>query len=66
MVWDEAEYFVRARNIVEWFRVLPNALSQEEIRTYWLFIHYAEGHPAGFALADCAGSVARFGISSNR
>ena len=55
MVWDEAEYFVRARNIVEWFRVLPNALSKEEIQTYWLFIHYAEGHPAGFALPIALG-----------
>jgi hypothetical protein len=50
IVWDEAEYFVRARNVVEWFRAFPNALSKEEIRAYWLFIHYAEGHPAGFAL----------------
>ena len=55
IVWDEAEYFVRARNIVEWFRVLPNALSKEDIRTYWLFIHYAEGHPAGFALPIALG-----------
>lgn len=50
MVWDEPEYIVRARNIVEWFRVFPNAFSQEQLRTYWLFIHYSEGHPAGFAL----------------
>jgi hypothetical protein len=55
MVWDEAEYFVRAKHIVEWFRVIPNALSKEEIQTYWLFIHYAEGHPAGFALLIALG-----------
>jgi hypothetical protein len=55
MVWDEAEYFVRARHIVEWFRVIPNALSKEEIQTYWLFIHYGEGHPAGFALPIALG-----------
>jgi hypothetical protein len=55
MVWDEAEYFVRARHIVEWFRVIPSALSKEEIQTYWLFIHYAEGHPAGFALPIALG-----------
>jgi hypothetical protein len=50
VVWDEVEYLVRARNIVEWFRVFPNALSKEELQTYWLFIHFSEGHPAGFAL----------------
>ena len=55
MVWDEAEYLVRARNVVEWFRVFPSALSREEIRTYWLFIHYSEGHPAGFALPIALG-----------
>jgi hypothetical protein len=55
IVWDEAEYFVRARNIVEWFKVIPDALSSEEIKTYWLFIHYAEGHPAGFALPIALG-----------
>ena len=55
MVWDEAEYLVRARNIVEWFRVLPGALSPEEIQTYWLFIHFSEGHPAGFALPIALG-----------
>lgn len=55
MVWDEAEYIVRARNIVEWFRVFPWALSRDEIQTYWLFIHYAEGHPAGFALPIALG-----------
>jgi hypothetical protein len=62
MVWDEAEYLVRARNIVEWFRVLPDALSTEEIRTYWLFIHYAEGHPAGFALPIALGQALFSGI----
>jgi hypothetical protein len=55
MVWDEGEYLVRARNIVEWFKVFPNALSKEELRTYWLFIHFAEGHPAGFALPIALG-----------
>ena len=55
IVWDEAEYLVRARNVVEWFRVLPNGLSTEEIRTYWLFIHFSEGHPAGFALPIALG-----------
>jgi hypothetical protein len=55
MVWDEAEYLVRARLIVEWFRVMPNALSKDGIQAYWLFIHYAEGHPAGFALPIALG-----------
>jgi hypothetical protein len=55
MVWDEGEYIVRARNIVEWFRVFPTALSRDEIRTYWQFIHYSEGHPAGFALPIALG-----------
>ena len=55
LVWDEAEYLVRAQNIVEWFRVFPNALSRKELQTYWLFIHFSEGHPAGFALPIASG-----------
>ena len=55
MVWDEGEYLVRARNVVEWFRVFPGALSRDEIRTYWQFIYYSEGHPAGFALPIALG-----------
>ncbi len=62
MVWDEAEYLVRAGNIVEWFRVIPNALSKEQIQTYWLFIHYSEGHPAGFALPIALGQWLASGV----
>ena len=50
IVWDEGEYFVRAKFIIEWFRLLPDAFSREAVQRYWLFINYAEGHPAGFAL----------------
>ena len=55
LVWDEAEYLVRARNVVEWFRVFPHAFSTEQLQTYWLFIHFSEGHPAGFALPIALG-----------
>ena len=50
IVWDEGEYFVRAKFIIEWFRLLPDAFSREAVQRFWLFINYAEGHPAGFAL----------------
>lgn len=63
VVWDEPEYLVRARNIVEWFRVLPNALSAEQLQTYWLFIHFSEGHPAGFALPIALGQWLFSGIT---
>jgi len=62
LVWDEPEYLVRARNIVEWFKVFPNALSTEQLRTYWLFIHFSEGHPAGFALPIALGQWLFSGI----
>jgi hypothetical protein len=63
LVWDEPEYLARARNIVEWFRVFPNALSEEQLqKTYWLFIHFSEGHPAGFALPIALGQWLFSGI----
>ncbi len=55
IVWDEGEYFVRSKFIIQWFELLPRALSTELIRRQWLFIHYAEGHPAGFALPIALG-----------
>ena len=50
IVWDEGEYLTRAKFIIEWVRLLPHAFSREAVQRYWLFINYAEGHPAGFAL----------------
>jgi hypothetical protein len=62
IVWDETIYLVRGRNIVEWFRVIPDAFSKEEIQKYWLFINHAEGHPAGFALPIALGQWILSGI----
>ena len=62
IVWDETIYFVRGRNIVEWFRVIPDALSKEEIQKYWLFIRHAEGHPAGFILPIALGQWLASGV----
>jgi hypothetical protein len=50
IVWDEGEYLFRARHIVDWFRFGAIDLSYDGIRRHWLFINYAEGHPAGFAI----------------
>ena len=55
LVWDEGEYLFRAQRIIDWFRLRPLDLSHEGIRAYWLFIYYAEGHPAGFALPIALG-----------
>jgi hypothetical protein len=62
IVWDEAVYLFRARNILEWFRVIPDAFSKEDIQKYWLFIHHSEGHPAGSALPIALGQWLASGI----
>jgi hypothetical protein len=54
-VWDEGEYVVRARFIIEWIQLLPQSFSADGLQRYWLFINYAEGHPAGFALLIALG-----------
>jgi hypothetical protein len=48
IVWDEGDYLQRADQIVEWFR--HPAFSKAAIEQHWLFITYAEGHPAWFAI----------------
>ena len=59
IVWDEGEYLFRADHIVAWFRLLfdvgnpqggLHALSTTVIQEHWLFINWAEGHPAWFAI----------------
>ena len=55
IVWDEGEYLFRASRIIEWFRLGPDAFSRQAIQTQWLFMTYAEGHPAGFALPIALG-----------
>jgi hypothetical protein len=55
IVWDEGEYLVRAHQITEWFRYLPEAFSRDGIQRHWLFINYSEGHPAGFAIPIALG-----------
>jgi hypothetical protein len=55
IVWDEGEYFVRARFIIQWIEQLPRSFSYEGVQRYWLFINYSEGHPAGFALLIALG-----------
>ena len=55
IVWDEGEYLGRAQIIIEWFRYMPASLSEDGIFRHWLFIRYAEGHPAGFALPIALG-----------
>ena len=50
IVWDEGEYLGRAQIIIDWFRHMPASLSEEGILRHWLFIRYAEGHPAGSAI----------------
>ncbi len=55
IVWDEGEYLWRADHVVSWFRLLVDftspqggihAFSEPVIRDYWMFITWAEGHPA--------------------
>src|SRR5262245_46906454 len=56
IVWDEGEYLFRARRIIDWFRLSPfDFFSREAIQSHWLFIHYSEGHPAGFAIPIAIG-----------
>ena len=55
IVWDEGEYLYRASRIIEWFRLGPGGLSSEAIRSHWMFISQAEGHPAGFVLPIALG-----------
>jgi hypothetical protein len=55
VVWDEGEYLYRAQRIIDWFALLPAALSRAHIREHWLFIGYAEGHPAGFVIPIALG-----------
>jgi hypothetical protein len=63
LVWDEGQYLHRADYVVRWFRLLIDfgdprgglhALSPRVIRDHWLFITYAEGHPAWFAIPIAA------------
>ena len=63
IVWDEAEYLFRAQFVREWF--LSPIFSKEFIQSHWLFINYAEGHPAGFILPIALGQLiaAPFGDS---
>ena len=55
IVWDEGEYLGRAQIAIDWFRYMPASLSEEGIFRHWLFIRYAEGHPAGFVLPIAIG-----------
>ena len=55
IVWDEGEYLGRAQIVIEWFHYMPASLSEEGIFRHWLFIRYAEGHPAGFILPIAIG-----------
>lgn len=55
IVWDEGEYLGRAQIVIDWFLYMPASLSEEGIFRHWLFIRYAEGHPAGFILPIAIG-----------
>ena len=55
IVWDEGEYLGRAQIIIDWFRYMPASLSEDGIFRHWLFIRYAEGHPAGSAIPIAIG-----------
>jgi hypothetical protein len=59
IVWDEGEYLYRADRILDWLRLLVDpgnpagglaALSRASIHEHWLFITWAEGHSAWFAI----------------
>ena len=55
IVWDEHQYLFRAQRIREWFSLQQFPFWRESIRANWLFISYAEGHPAGFAIPIALG-----------
>jgi hypothetical protein len=48
VVWDETEYLFRAQLVRDWFQLGYHNLPREALQNHWLFINYAEGHPAGF------------------
>jgi hypothetical protein len=52
--WDEQAYMDRAHYILDWSRH-DFPFSQSVIRSYWVFINQAEGHPAGFAILIAIG-----------
>jgi hypothetical protein len=54
VIWDEQEYLRRVSYILDWFQE-PLPFSRKAIRTHWLFIYHAEGHPAGFAIVIAIG-----------
>jgi len=64
VVWDEGEYLMRAGRVTEWLRMATTpgdangglqAFTRTAIRDHWLFVTYAEGHPAGFAIPIAIG-----------
>lgn len=55
IVWDEGEYLFRAERLGAWFLLRPLDFSKDGIQAHWLFINYAEGHPAGFAIPIALG-----------
>ena len=66
IVWDEGEYLLRSGLVAAWFRLLVGVahpvfgwhpFSAETIQSHWLFINYAEGHPAWFAVPLAFGSL---------